>query len=677
MPKLIWTGLLAALLLFACSEAPSVADATPEPVATPAAVAAEPYTGDLDELRARGVVRLAHRRWANFDSLPVEGLSVEQYEALAEDFVASLGLAVQWVEVDGFVELLDAPLSGVADLAIGNISVTPERAAELAFSVPISRSAEWLVGRADGQRLGIPAGTAYVATAVEQNLGDYELLPDMTPEEVLAAIRDGQIDRSIMDAVEVRGTLPEGDIELLEEFPARPLAWAMRPEATALQAALDDFLRRKHLRAELQAEALRDLSAIQEAGRLRMITVSGPHTYFLYKGELMGFDYELMRRFAEQQDVALEVVVAGDRDQALELLQRGRGDVIAAAVTATKAREAAGWFFSKPYKSVQEWLISNRPMPPGENLVQRLADVPVHVNPSSSHWQTATELGIEPVAADATTSELLDSVAAGDISATIVDSHLLQFYNAVGRTVMAREIIKDDSGLSWGIRQDQPQLLAQLNDFVQRDYRSLEYNLLLKKYFGNARRVAKREAQRLMDNRLSPFDELLKPLGETHDFDWRLLVAQVYQESGFRPGRESFAGAKGLMQIMPRTARELGVAVADLDDPAVGLDAGVRYLSWCRERFEASLPLAERTWFALAAYNAGPGHVRDARKLARRLGLEPDLWFGNVETAMLKLAEPEYAKQATYGYVRGSEPVNYVKEIRERYQAYLDHLDHL
>jgi membrane-bound lytic murein transglycosylase F len=152
-----------------------------------------------------------------------------------------------------------------------------------------------------------------------------------------------------------------------------------------------------------------------------------------------------------------------------------------------------------------------------------------------------------------------------------------------------------------------------------------------------------------------------------------MVVAQMYQESRFDPRAKSWAGARGLMQVLPRTARELGIR--DLEDPRSGITAGLLYLDWVWERFPSYLDPAERTWFTLAGYNAGHGHVRDARRLARQLGLDPNQWFDNVEIAMLKLSQAEYARQARHGFVRGREPVEYVRGIRERYRAYVDLLE--
>ena len=153
-----------------------------------------------------------------------------------------------------------------------------------------------------------------------------------------------------------------------------------------------------------------------------------------------------------------------------------------------------------------------------------------------------------------------------------------------------------------------------------------------------------------------------------YGFDWRLIVSQMYQESRFNPQARSWAGAVGLMQVLPRTARSIGFH--DVKPPELGIHAGVKYLDWVRERFDSELPVEIRTWFALAAYNAGHGHVRDARRLARKQGLNPDRWFGHVEQAIQLLAKRKYARQARHGYCRGSEPVQYVREIKRRYEAY-------
>ena len=638
------------------------AEPTPKSSA-PSAETAALYR-DLGDIRAAGELRVAHQRWAGFDTLPGEGVGVAEYERLVAAYAGALGVEIRWVEVDSFGQLLSHVEEGLADVSIGNITVTPTRRQRLAFSLPLSVSQDWLVGLEDGVRLGVPAVSSYVETARDESLAVDELLPDWQADEVFEAIDNGRIDRSIVDAVAVRQLLDQyPDIAVLERFRAKPLAWALHPDAVQLKQNLDGFIVERHLQARDAELALRDLEQIRQQGRLRMITVTGPHTYFLYKGELMGFDLELLQQFAESQSISLEVVVADDREHARALLYEGAGDVIAAAVTDTARRREAGWVFSNRYLKIDELLIGQ-------------ADLrAVHVNPSTSHWDTAQALALDVVPQPAlSTEELVQLVARGRLPATIVDEHLLDVARAGGASFAEIQTLRDASEIAWVVRDDQQHLVRALNEFIEAGYRGLHYNLLRAKYFGNERRVKRRERHRLVGTTLSPFDEQIRTLAEIHGLDWRLLVAQAYQESGFDPSQTSFAGARGLMQVMPRTARQLEVDPDQLWQPSIGLEAGVRYLAWCLQRFEEELPLSERTWFALAAYNAGPGHVRDARKLARQLGFSPDAWFGHVEHAMLKLSEGRYAAEAAHGYVRGIEPVNYVREIRQRYQAYVDHL---
>jgi membrane-bound lytic murein transglycosylase F len=226
--------------------------------------------------------------------------------------------------------------------------------------------------------------------------------------------------------------------------------------------------------------------------------------------------------------------------------------------------------------------------------------------------------------------------------------------------------------LAWAVRASNPELRAAVDEFLDKEYRGLTYNVLHRKYFEDPKKIRRHIKYRTGTSALSPYDDTVRRYADEHDFDWRLIVAQIYEESGFDPTAKSFAGAVGLLQVLPRTAEELGVG--NLEDPETNIRAGLDYLAWVRERFEEDLSVRDRMWFTLAAYNVGAGHVRDARRLAAQKGLNPDRWFDNVERAMLLLSRPEHARNAQHGYCRGSEPVQYVREIQSRYEAYLDML---
>jgi len=191
-----------------------------------------------------------------------------------------------------------------------------------------------------------------------------------------------------------------------------------------------------------------------------------------------------------------------------------------------------------------------------------------------------------------------------------------------------------------------------------------------RRYFEDARiatEVRAQDAGTLQG--LSSFDRLFRKYAQQYGFDWRLLAAQSYQESRFDPQAKSLAGALGLFQVLPRTAREMGFT--RLEDPEQGAHAGIKHLAGLADRLETTLPVQQRMRFALAAYNCGWGHLADARQLARTKALDPDKWFKNVERAMLLLQQPAYYARARHGYVRGTEPVRYVSEIQTRYENYL------
>ena len=161
---------------------------------------------------------------------------------------------------------------------------------------------------------------------------------------------------------------------------------------------------------------------------------------------------------------------------------------------------------------------------------------------------------------------------------------------------------------------------------------------------------------------ISPYDEIIQRHASHYNMDWHLMSALAYTESRFNPAAKSRVGARGLMQVMPATGRELGFD--NVEDLESNVEAGTLYMSRLIRVLTDKVPPQERVNFALAAYNAGLGHVYDAQKIAREMGLNPNKWFGNVEKAIVLLQKPEYARKARYGYCRGGQPVAYVAKVR-------------
>jgi len=310
--------------------------------------------------------------------------------------------------------------------------------------------------------------------------------------------------------------------------------------------------------------------------------------------------------------------------------------------------------------------------------VDELADLrgrTLVVRRSSSYWRTlaplAEEVGfaLEPAPEELETEALIARVASGEIDVTVADSHILGVELAFRDDVKGAFSLGEPVAHGWAVRPDNPELLTAIDAFFTEEFRGLFYNLLVKKYFEDRSRVQRHARDRAQGGRLSPFDELVRRYAGRYGFDWRLIAAQMHQESRFDPDARSFAGARGLMQVLPRTAREFGFE--QLEDPETGIHAGVRYLAWLRERFPPAERPGERLWMTLAAYNAGYGHVRDAQRLARERGWDAERWFDNVERAILLKEDPAVYEHTRFGYVRGREPVKYVRSIRDRYEAYV------
>lgn len=359
----------------------------------------------------------------------------------------------------------------------------------------------------------------------------------------------------------------------------------------------------------------------------------------------MGFDFDLVERFAEQNDLYLSVIVKDDMDSLLAALKNGEGDIASASITATAERKSLGVTFTDPYLTVTEQLVGVAGRAP-ITAIEELAGTTVVANPQTSFWQTLqgikSTVPFELVAkSDSSTEHLIAMVAEGEYDFTVADSHLAMMEKTYRSDLDSYWNLTEKSPVAWALRPDQPELLFQLNRYIKKTRKGHFYNVSFEKYFELPRKIELYAKYRVTDKaQLSPFDEIVKRHARPHNFDWRLVVSQMYQESQFDPRARSFAGARGLMQVMPRTARELGYS--DLYNPENGIAAGIAYMGWLQARFPGDIPMEERIYFTLAAYNAGTGHVRDAQQLARQLGNDPDRWFGHVEDAMLLLSKRKY-----------------------------------
>jgi membrane-bound lytic murein transglycosylase F len=644
------------------------------------------------EIKESGYINAVKLDWQLESALPRSGSTGAYHSTLLQSFAKERGLKINWLRATNLAEMFTKLSAFDVDIIPRHLTITVNRLAEFSFSYPLLRDKEVVIAKAgkhsfnenDVNNISLPVGSAYV-DSVNKQFPHWRVdivKHKVSSQEVADSIADGTIKYAVIDGFALE-TLKQyrDDIQSVFTLPkAINLAWAVNLGNDSLLHELNEFISVHHVMQVIEPERTFDFKQLRKDKLpLRVITRNSPETYFLWRGELLGFEYELMRKFADIHKVKLVIVVADSYEEMLELLAEGKGDIIAAGLSRTNARKSqvakAKLTTSIRYNRVKEQLVAHQESLP----INELADLKgrtITVRKSSSFWTTAQRLskdyGVNIVIAneDIATEILISQVAEKEIDLTIADSNLIAIESSFRSEIITPLTFKEDVPYAYLVRQNNPQLLAYLNEFVRKYYRGTFYNVVKNKYFYNEKLQESHQKHRIVSgSTLSPYDDIVRSYVQAYNFDWRLIVSQMYQESRFDPLASNPTGASGLMQMLPRTAKELGVE--NLNDPEQAIASGVQYLDWTRDRFSKDLPVQEQIFFSLASYNAGFGHVKDAQRLAVQLGLQGDKWFNNVEKAMLLLQRRHYYKKARFGYVRGREPVNYVRDIHQRYLSYI------
>ncbi len=452
------------------------------------------------------------------------------------------------------------------------------------------------------------------------------------------------------------------------------------------EANLEDILRSSPIRHT------GDLAEIKARGLLRVLTRNNSSHYFVFRGEQWGFQYELAKHLADQLGVRLQMVVPADRDSLTAALLAGEGDIIAAGMSITAGRERKV-VFSPTVTQVQRFVVTHEDIVKPLATPSDLSRFVLHLNFRSTTFGMAEafqrRLGlpllVEDVPPEVEMEEMLRRIGVGDYEATIVDEDLLQLEQAAGTPVVARLPIGGPIQKGWAFRPSSTELAAQTSAFIEKHQKDGLIRIIYGKYFAPETRLARHardfEFRADEDGRISPYDELFRAAGEDTGIDWRLLAALAYSESRFDPTVRSRFGAVGLMQVLPSTAKQQKDVKLPKNleramlDPAFNIPLGAKYLKWLMARFErAGVSKKQQIRFALAAYNAGVGHVLDARELAHETGRDPNLWFGNVEQAMLLKKDRKWHKKTRFGFCRADQVIAYVSRIQTRYDVYVRHV---
>ena len=440
----------------------------------------------------------------------------------------------------------------------------------------------------------------------------------------------------------------------------------------------------------------RDLAAIQKDGTLSALLSYSSTSYFIYRGQPMGFEYELLERLAEHLELELDLVLVNDMDSVFRDINNGKADMIAHGLTITKDRKQKVNFTDYLYLTSQV-LVQKKPdnwrtmgwADLQRHLIHDAIDLigdTVSVRENSSYIKRlenlSKEIGeaihIDTLPGTLSTEEIIKMVADGEIKYTVADKNLAHV-SAVYYPILDVSVpLSFSQRIAWAVRKNAPELLDAINQWIAKEKKEVDYYVIYNRYFKNKRdfkRRIKSEYMSLNSNQISKFDGLIKKYAAKLGWDWRLVSSVIYQESRFKPNTKSWAGAIGLMQIMPRTARELGVK--NPKNPEQNIKAGTKYLKQLYNNFDEITDSVERIKFTLASYNCGYYHVKDAQYLARQEDLDHHIWDDNVEKMIIALSYPSnYNKPGVhYGYVRGIEPATYVEQIFEHYEHYTKFID--
>lgn len=430
------------------------------------------------------------------------------------------------------------------------------------------------------------------------------------------------------------------------------------------------------------------LESVRSDGILRVVTDYNSTSYFIYRGQPMGYQFELLQELADFLEVKLEVVANNNMQEKFEMLDNNEVDLIAVNLTITKDRKEF-LAFTEPHSKTKQVLVQRKPDnwkrlskdALNSSLITeqlQLGEKTVYVQANSTYARRlkhlSEEIGdsIHIVESTKGVEQLIQMVAEGEIDYTISDENVarvnLTYYDELDISLP----VSFSQNLAWAVDKEANGLKQVIDNWLIEFKKTKKYAVLYQKYFKNKRSSSIVESELFANNSgtISPYDDFIKEYAATVGWDWRLVASMVYQESRFNPKARSWAGAFGLMQLMPNTAKRFGVNQGS--SVKAQIRAGVMFIQWLDNLYVDIEDDSERQKFILGSYNVGPGHVMDARRLAEKHGKNPKIWSDNVEDFILKKAEPEYYKDPVvkYGYCRGSETYKYVIEIIERYEHY-------
>lgn len=433
------------------------------------------------------------------------------------------------------------------------------------------------------------------------------------------------------------------------------------------------------------AAPLRDLDGIRKEGKLRVVVDYNFTNYFVYRGKPMGFKYEMLRELARELDLKLEFVASNDLEETFRGLETGRFDLAAKNLTVTQERNKRV-DFTQPISQTRQVLVQRRQADISGSREQQVTNqfelagktitVQKHTSFVTRLQNIEEEIGSNIVIVEdsvAGVEQLVSMVASGEIDYTVCDEKVARLYARHYNNLDVSVPVSFRQNIAWAVRKDAIRLKEYLDNWLSEFQKTDQYKHLQVKYY-SAERIALRSGNSyhsLIKGRISPFDDIIKREAASKNWDWRLIASIIYQESQFDTAASSWAGASGLMQLMPETALAFGVE--DATNPEQSIRGGIKLLSWLDSQLKSEITEPEeRLKFVLAAYNVGLGHIRDAQRLSSKYGKDPFRWSNNVDFFLLNKSLAKYYSDPVvkWGYARGREPYEFVVSVLNNYGHY-------
>lgn len=409
--------------------------------------------------------------------------------------------------------------------------------------------------------------------------------------------------------------------------------------------------------------------SIRQRGKLIVLTTNHPTTYYYDRdNSLAGPEYDMTQSFAdslqpEGSELKVEYKVYDSVRALIDALRNNEGDIAAAGLTVTDERKKE-FDFGPVYQKINEYLVCHRSHK-AVNSAKDLEGLEITIAADSSYLESIKDYPEVTFKVDESlnTSNLIEQIADSGHGCTVSDSTLFNIEKRYHTEIQNKYTLVKGSELAWMLNKQNTGLLEAIDNWFEQYSNNNELGQMLEKYYGFVESLDYVDTHKFLKRiktRLPKYKEMFIEAARENDLDASLLAAQSYQESHWNAKAKSPTGVRGIMMLTQPVAKSLGVT--SRLDAKQNIYAGARFLAKMKAMVEhAAEP--DRSWLALAAYNIGRGHFRDAQELAAKLNKNPDQWHEMKEVLPL-LGQKQYYKDLTYGYARGNEPVNYVTRIR-------------